>query len=91
MEGGSQGNVEQVESQSILGQIYRRVDTNELYADVIKADFDKSIMLDYRISKYIMGSDPTEPYQVPKWFQYTMISFKDYVVPITEELRKLMV
>jgi len=29
--------------------------------------------------------------EIPEWFQYVIIAFEDYVVPITNELKRLMV
>lgn len=56
------------------------------------ADFERSVLLDYSINRYIMGNEShLKKGEVPQWFQYLQMAFKDYVVPITDELKRLMV
>lgn len=92
MEGGGKSETPVVESQNVLGKIYRRVDCKELYKEVILADFDRSVNLNYRINKYLLGDESTLRHDhIPGWLQYVDIAFQDYVMPITDELKRLMV
>ncbi|TNV86912.1 hypothetical protein FGO68_gene10314 [Halteria grandinella] len=92
MEGGGKSQTPVVESQNVLGKIYRRVDCKELYKEVILADFDRSVNLNYRINKYLLGDESTLRHDhIPGWLQYVDIAFQDYVMPITDELKRLMV
>lgn len=79
------------ESKHILGVLYRSVDCKDFYNQCVEGDHQKAVILDYRLSPYILRDDanPTRP--IPPWHALLKIAYKEFVVPMQDELKKIMV
>jgi len=81
-----------VQSEHILGKLYRQIDCKTLYKVCIEGDHDRSVLLNYTINWSILGDERTfRKDMIPIWHQYLRFVFKEYVVPLEEELQKIMV
>ena len=83
-------NKEIVESKEILGQIYRKVDCKEFYKLCIEGDHQRSVCLEYKLNKYILGDNSKKKGEIPPWHEYLVTAYSNFVHPMTQELKKIM-
>lgn len=80
------------ESDHILGKLYRNVDCKTLYKLCIEGDHTRSVNLEYSINWFILGDERSfRTGQVPDWHQHTCHAYEKFVIPLEEELHKIMV
>ncbi len=97
METGNRGK-DIVQSGHILGKLYRGIDTKKFYKKCIEADHARSISLMYSGSSYILRlNEQNDDIKIlkegeePIWHQHLEEAYKEFVAPMNQELRKLMV
>lgn len=76
-----------VESQYVLGKLYRGVDCKAYFKKCIEGDHLRSVKLDYKVNAYILGDTK----KVPEWHQHVKIAYLDIVRPMQEDIKRLMV
>ena len=76
-----------VESPYVLGKLYRAVDCKVYYKKCIEGDHKRSVLLDYKLSTYIVGDFK----KVPEWHEHLRFAFEDIVLPFSNDLKKLMI
>lgn len=78
---------EVIESPYILGKLYRAVDCKRYFKKCIEADHSRSINLKYKVNYAIVG----DTFKVPEWHEHLKIAFEDIVIPMTVELKRIMI
>lgn len=88
MEAGNP-NKEVIESQYVLGKLYRGVDCKAYFKKCIQGDHLRSVILDYKLNTYILGDGRSS--KIPEWHEYLKNAFLEIVVPMGQDLKRLMV
>ena len=78
---------EVIESQHILGKLYRAVDCKHFFKKCIEGDHSRAVLLDYRLNTAILGDDRN----VPEWHEHLKIAYEEIVYPLVCELKRIMV
>lgn len=76
-----------IESQYILGKLYRGVDCKRYFKKCIEGDHKRSVVLDYKFNHAILGDDR----KVPEWHEHLKVAFEEIVTPMITELKRIMV
>lgn len=80
---------EVVESPYVLGKLYRGVDCKSYFKKCIQGDHLRSVLLDYKLNVYILGDGRGQ--KIPEWHEYLKNAFLEIVMPMTHDLKRLMV
>lgn len=88
MEAGNP-NKEVIESPYVLGKLYRGVDCKSYFKKCIQGDHLRSVVLDYKLNTYILGDGRSQ--KIPEWHEYLKNAYLEIVVPMTLDLKRLMV
>jgi len=76
-----------IESPYILGKLYRGVDCKSYFKKCIEGDHKRAVLLDYKVNPFIIG----DASRVPEWHEHLKIAFEEIVVPMGNELKRIMV
>ena len=79
---------EVLESPHILGRLYRGVDCKRYFKKCIEGDHRRSVALDYKLNQAVLGAGRGS---VPEWHEHLKVAFEEITVPMTVELKRLMV
>ncbi|CDW76328.1 rna-dependent rna polymerase [Stylonychia lemnae] len=84
-----------VESNLILGQLYRAVDCKKYYKNLIKSDHELTILHQYKLSPAIIPFDnfddsDSDDYSKRNFLRYIQHAYETIVMPANKKLRELM-
>ena len=77
------------ESTLILGKLYRDVSVKEYYKDMLKSDFENSILRRYKFNKFVLRLEKEQTYTY-KFEDYLVLAYDKIVDPMVEEIKAVM-